>query len=94
MRAMIALAATAGFLALGSSGASAGPPQPAGVQAGGQAAIQNADWYCGPRCNYWHHRHWEERHWSGSYRPYYEHHHWQQYGYYHSYRYHPYGYAY
>lgn len=90
-RSGIALAAAAGFLALGSSGASAGPPHPAGLQAGGQgAAVQTADWYCGPRCQYWRHRHWEERHWSGYYRP----HHWRQYGYYRPHRHYPYAYAY
>jgi hypothetical protein len=60
---LIALAATTGLLSLGSIGASAVTPgamdtaaQPA------NAAIQQADWGCGPHCEYWHHRHWAERH--------------------------------
>ena len=65
MRTTIALAAGVAFLALGSAGVSAGPSQPAGVQARGrEATVQNVDWYCGPHCQYWRHRHWEERHWQ------------------------------
>jgi hypothetical protein len=34
------------------------------------SAIQKAD-YCGPRCEYWHHRRWEEsRHWRDYHRGY------------------------
>ncbi|HEX3401905.1 MAG TPA: hypothetical protein VHT74_16420 [Acetobacteraceae bacterium] len=59
---LIALTATTGLLALGSIGASAAPLQP--VHAPPQASsIQQADWYCGPRCDYWRHRHWEEHRW-------------------------------
>ena len=91
MRTTIALAAAAAFWTLGSWGASAAPPQLAGVQATGQGAtVQQVDWYCGPQCHYWHHRHWQERY--GYYRPHWYHHHWHQYGYYHPYGY--YGYRY
>jgi hypothetical protein len=59
---LIAVAAATGLLALGSIGASAAPLAP--VRAPTQAsAIQNADWYCGPRCEYWRHRRWEENRW-------------------------------
>ena len=59
---LIALTATTGLLALGSIGASAAPLQP--VHAPPQASsIQQADWYRGPRCDYWRHRHWEEHRW-------------------------------
>jgi hypothetical protein len=69
---LIALAATTGLLALGSIGASAAPLAP--VHAPAQAsAIQNADWYCGPRCEYWRHRRWEENRWRE--------HHYERYGY-------------
>jgi hypothetical protein len=93
MRATITLAAGAAFLALGSLAASAGPSQAVGLQARGQeAAVQNVDWYCGPRCQHWRHRHWEERHWQrdgyyhqGGY--YHRPHRYYQYGYNHSYSY-------
>ncbi len=63
---LIALAATTGLLTLGTLGASAAPlaplHDPAQAVAGEGSAIQKADWYCGPRCEYWRHRHWEESH--------------------------------
>lgn len=78
---LIALAATTGLIGLGAMNASAasvtplqGPTQVSGVQ--------QADWYCGPRCQYWRHRRWEaRRHWWD------EHHH-QYYGYNYGYYYH------
>jgi len=68
---LIALAAATGFVGLGSFAASAAPV--VAVQPAPQAGLtQKADWYCGPRCEYWHHRRWEERHEWRSYRqPYY-----------------------
>jgi hypothetical protein len=71
---LFALTATVGLLSLGSVGASAVAPgalAPAAQPA--TAAIQQADWYCGPRCEYWHHRRWVERHryWRHEYYPYY-----------------------
>jgi hypothetical protein len=58
---LIALTAATGLIGLGTIGASAAPVAPAHVPAHA-AAIQQADWYCGPRCEYWRHRRWEERH--------------------------------
>ena len=61
---LIALAATTGLVGLGAVGASAAPVTPAHVPAQ-SAAVQPADWYCGPRCEYWrHHRaeEWREHH--------------------------------
>ena len=68
---LIALAATTGIVGLGGFAASAAPV--AAVQHAQQTAdIQKADWYCGPRCQYWHHRRWEERHaWHSYHRPNY-----------------------
>jgi len=87
MRTAIALAAAGAFLALGSSSSSATPPQLAGSQASGpESTIQSVDWYCGPHCQYWHHRRWEERHQQSRYQ--------QPYGYYHPHRYSQYGYGY
>ncbi len=58
---LIALAATTGLIGLGTVGAVAAPARP--VDAPPQATnIQQADWYCGPRCQYWRHHRWEERH--------------------------------
>jgi hypothetical protein len=57
---LIALTATTGLIGLGTFGASAAPAAPVHVPAQ-VSAIQQADWYCGPRCAYWHHRRWEER---------------------------------
>jgi hypothetical protein len=58
---LIALTAATGLIGLGTIGASAAPVAP--VHAPAQAsAIHQADWYCGPRCQYWRHRRWEERH--------------------------------
>ena len=68
---LIALAATTGLIGLGSFGAAAAPvvavrPVPQ------TATVQKADWYCGPRCEYWHHRRWEERHaWQRYHHPNY-----------------------
>ena len=95
-KAIIVLAATPLLVAIGSSGAFAGSAAGAGLEARSQrSAIQQADWYCGPNCQYWRHRRWEERHWRyGYYHPHYWHHHWHHYGYYHPYRYYRYGYAY
>jgi hypothetical protein len=87
MRTALALAAAGALVALGSSSSSARPPQLAGPQANGEeATIQSVDWYCGPRCQSWHHRRWEERHQQSHYQ--------QPYGYYHPHRYSQYGYGY
>jgi hypothetical protein len=75
---LIALAATTGLLALGSVSASAAPLAPLhnpALAATDGSAIQKADWYCGPRCEYWRHRRWQEhRRWEEGRRL-------QQYGY-------------
>jgi hypothetical protein len=68
---LIALTAATGLIALGTTGVSAAPVAPvhAPVQA---AAIQQADWACGPRCEYWRHRRWEAHHeWRAHHYPYY-----------------------
>ena len=67
---LLTLAATAGLIGLGAVGVSAAPvaPLPAKAQA---SNIQQADWYCGPRCEYWRHRRWEESHWRYRNYPYY-----------------------
>jgi hypothetical protein len=70
---LIALTASTGFLAMGAIAASAAPVPPLSSVSRAtapEASIQQADWYCGPRCQYWHHRHWVERH------------RWRNYGYY------------
>ncbi len=69
---LIALAATTGLIGLGTVGASAAPAN-SPVQVPAQAAnIQQADWGCGPRCEYWRHRRWEEhREWREHHNPYY-----------------------
>ena len=66
---MIAIAATAGFLGCGSLAASAattvagnGNVIQAKLVEGPAALVQNIDWYCGPRCQYWRHRRWEQHH--------------------------------
>jgi hypothetical protein len=66
---LIALAATTGLLGFGTIGASALTLGPANnsdqVRAPEGSVIQKADWYCGPRCEYWRHRRWEEhRRWD------------------------------
>lgn len=68
---LIALAATTGIFGLSSFAASAAPV--VAMQPAPQAGLaQKADWYCGPRCEYWHHRRWEERHaWQRYHNPYY-----------------------
>lgn len=71
---LIALAATTGLLTLGSVGASAVTPGAMDTTAqSSHAAIQQADWGCGPNCEYWRHRHWVERHrfWRHEHYPYY-----------------------
>ena len=60
---LLTLAATAGLIALGAGGASAAPVVPAHAPTQVTTNIQQADWYCGPRCEYWRHRRWEERRW-------------------------------
>jgi hypothetical protein len=69
---LLALAATTGLIGLGSVGASAAPVAPAHAPAQA-SAVQQADWYCGPRCDAWRHRRWEERHhyWREHAYPYY-----------------------
>ena len=68
---LIALTATAGLIGLGTIGASAAPLAP--VHAPDQAsAVHQADWYCGPRCEYQRHRRWEgRREWRPRHNPYY-----------------------
>ena len=71
---LLALTATASLIGFGSLAASATPV--ASMHQPAQAsAIQQADWYCGPHCEYWHHRRWQEQHerWRESqrYYPYY-----------------------
>jgi hypothetical protein len=66
---LIALAAATGLIGLGAAGASAAP-----VRVPAQLAnVQQADWYCGPRCEYCRHRRWEENHerWHQRHYPYY-----------------------
>jgi len=58
---LIALAATTGLIGLGTLGATAAPIEPI-HSAPHVSAVQQADWYCGPRCQYWRHRRWEARH--------------------------------
>jgi len=67
---LIALAATTGLIGLGTIGASAAPVAPAHVpdQA---AAVQQADWYCGPRCQTSRHARWDRHEWREHHRPYY-----------------------
>jgi len=71
---MIALAAATGILGCGSIGASAltlGPMSGTDQARPAEAsAVQKADWYCGPRCQYRHEQRWQEhrrwengRHW-------------------------------
>jgi hypothetical protein len=67
---LIALAATAGLISLGTIGASAAPV--ARVDLPAQAsAVQQADWYCGPRCQTSRHAHWERHEWRAHHSPYY-----------------------
>ena len=65
---LIALSTATGLLGLGGVGASAATWQVPGI-----SATQQVGWYCGPRCEYWHHRRWEERHgsWHEHHRPHY-----------------------
>ncbi len=69
---LLALTATAGLIGFSSLAASAAPLTR--VDAPQASAIHQADWNCGPRCQYWHHRRWEEsrRDWRWHHeRPYY-----------------------
>lgn len=68
---VIALAATAGVIALGATGASAASRAP--VQTPPQASsVQQVDWYCGPRCHYYRQQRWAARnYYRQQYRPYY-----------------------
>ena len=73
---LIALAATTGRLGFGTIGASALTLGPVNGSEQARTAegsvIQKADWYCGPRCQYWRHRRWEGRHeWREQRYPYY-----------------------
>lgn len=68
-RTLIALAAATGLISLGTIGASAAPTVP--VQAPAASNIHQADWDCGPRCQYWRHRHWEAQHEWREHHPYY-----------------------
>jgi hypothetical protein len=66
---MMALAVTTGLLSFGSIGASAltlGPTHELDqARASEGPMVQKADWYCGPRCEYRHHRRWENhRRWD------------------------------
>lgn len=49
--------------------------------------VQQADWYCGPHCQYWRHRRWEQRHraWERHREWEYRHHHAYGYPYYRRY---------
>jgi hypothetical protein len=68
---LIALTAATGLIGLGTIGASAAPVAPVHTPTQA-AAIWQADWYCGPRCEYWRHRRWEERReWHQHHYPYY-----------------------
>ena len=52
---LMALWTITGLIGLGAVGASAAATAPS--HAPPQAfAVQKADWYCGPRCQYWHQR--------------------------------------
>jgi hypothetical protein len=78
---LIALAAATGLVGLGSISTSAAPVA-AAQPAPAVASIQKADWYCGPRCQYWHHRRWEERQAWRYNHPYYGYNYNYPYGYY------------
>jgi hypothetical protein len=66
---LIAVAAALSILGFGTAGASALTPAPINgseqVRSGTASAIQKADWYCGPRCEYRRHQQWRERRWEG-----------------------------
>jgi sterol desaturase/sphingolipid hydroxylase (fatty acid hydroxylase superfamily) len=59
---LAALAVASGFVSLVPLTAVAGPVAPPSQRVGVAASVtaQPAEWYCGPRCEYWHHRRWEE----------------------------------
>ena len=69
---LIALAASSGLIGLGTLAASAAPVEPVHSRAQ-MSDVHQADWYCGPRCQYWHHRRWEARRdrWYRHHHPYY-----------------------
>jgi hypothetical protein len=67
---LIALAATTGLIGLGTIGASAAPVAPVHVPAQA-SAVQQADWYCGQRCQASRHARWEHHAWREHHRPYY-----------------------
>ena len=66
---LIALAAAAGLIGVGAADA---PAAPVAVRAQ-EANVQQAGWYCGPRCEHWRHRPGEEPHarWHERHGPYY-----------------------
>ena len=69
----------------------ASPTHASGVNSDQAPVImQQVEWGCGSRCQYWRHRHWEERRWrEHSWR--HEHYYGRPYSY--NYRYSPYGYS-
>lgn len=62
MRNLLAtLPIAAGLLGFAPLAVSAAPVPPiTEMQTETDGLIQKADWYCGPRCQYWQHRRWEE----------------------------------
>ncbi|MBV9247671.1 MAG: hypothetical protein JO227_00285 [Acetobacteraceae bacterium] len=59
---MIGLAAAMSLAGLAPLAASAATHAP--VVTPSQSIVHQADWYCGPRCNYWRHRRWEHERWE------------------------------
>jgi hypothetical protein len=73
---ILALTAATGLLGFGAASASALTLGPANgsdqARTAEGSAVQKADWYCGPRCHYWHQRRWQEgREWREHRQPYY-----------------------
>ena len=73
---LLALTAATGLLGFGAVGASAltlGPTHGSDQTTIAEgSAVQKADWYCGPHCQYQRHRRWEEgRNWREYHHPYY-----------------------
>jgi hypothetical protein len=67
-----ALGVVTGLVSLVPLGAVAGPVAPLSGPVGVAAQVQQADWYCGPHCEYWRHRRWgEHRRWEESHRWHY-----------------------
>lgn len=62
MRKLLAtLPLATGLLSFVPLAATAAPAAPISEQqAAAYGLVQPADWYCGPRCQYWQHRRWEE----------------------------------